>query len=95
MFNTIALRKTCAKHVSGRWVDGGVPVHSSHRVVVESVQPKNISPMSPSPFTRFCTQIVHSQHKQNNGSNSHFSAVSTGPTTTTTIYINTLEKEGE
>jgi hypothetical protein len=59
MFDLTALSKTCAKHVSGWWVDGGTIIHNSHTRPWRQRLTSKLSPMLSAAFTKRRTQIVH------------------------------------
>ena len=80
--------KSWAKVVCTQRIGGGFTIHSTTPALWIAHTSTELSPAL-SPLTpTLCTQIVHKPVGKITPVNRHFSAKSTGPTTTITTYIN-------
>lgn len=79
--------KTCAKIVPRGWEHGGSTIHSHAQALWKAGASQKLSTILSPAQSALCTQIVHTQKPTTTPVKPHFSALSTPPITTTTIYI--------
>lgn len=80
--------KSWAKVVRSQRKASGLGIHTTHPQLWTNESNGHLSPTISTSQTTLCTQIVHKQVDKTTEVNRHFSAKSTAPITTTTIYIN-------
>lgn len=80
--------KSWAQVVCSKRTSSGLDVHSHTPALWIAGGATHLSPTTSPCNPTLCTQIVHKHKDKNTTVSRHFSAISTGPITTTTTYIN-------